>query len=718
MDAKRNNIEKVPVIMQMENLECGAACLAMILAYYGKWKPLEEVRVDCGVSRDGSNAKNIILAARSYGMEAKGFRYSVERLMEVKPFPCIVFWNQEHFVVLKGFRRNKAMVNDPASGLREIPLDEFRESYSGVTLFAEPGEGFEKGGRKKSVWKFARKRLSGTLTAIFFVIITGLLTTLAGVVYPVFGRVFLDRLLPGVNPDWMLPFIALMSGVALFQFVIAVINAVYLLKIRGKFAIEANTSYVWHVLCLPMTFFSQRNVGDVSARQEMNETIAETLVHSLAPQVLNVVMLVFYLTVMLKYSVVLTLIGISSAALNMIFANIISRRRVNMTRVTVRDTANLASATISGIGMIETIKAGGGESGFFKRWSGLQAELNASQISLTKKNQYLSAIPTLLNGIASISILVVGAFLIMQGDFTVGMLLAFQSFLSAFLSPVNGLLGAGQTIVEMRSSMERIEDVMEYPEDILCRNTELPQECKPLTGKLDLSHVSFGYSRLDVPCIDDVSVHLEPGKSIAFVGASGCGKSTISKLICGLYQPWMGEILFDGKKIEEIPREIMTSSLAIVNQEIVLFEDTIENNIKMWDSSISNKDMIQAAIDANIHADILQRPGGYQHKVLEGGRNFSGGQRQRFEIARALAQNPTILIMDEATSALDAETEDQVIEAVRRRGITCIMIAHRLSTIRKCDAIIVLENGRIVGCGTHEELYAKKGYYNQLITME
>lgn len=711
---------KVPVVMQLEALECGAASLAMVLAYYGKWIPLEQVRADCGVSRDGSNARNILKAARNYGLTAKGYRYEPQTLREKGTFPCIIHWEFNHFVVLNGFKGNKAVLNDPARGTYTVSMEIFDEAFTGICLFFEPGEGFEPSGKPKSVVSFAKKRLVGTGFAVAFVVLTTIISSITEMINPVFSRIFLDRLLTGQNPDWFMPFMAALIGFSLLQIVIAWVNAVYTLRINGKMAIVGSTSYMWKVLRMPMEFFSQRMAGDIQSRMSDNESVAESLVDTFAPLVLDTVMMFFYLVVMMRYSVPLTIVGIASIAINIVLSNFISKKRINITRIQQRDSGKLAGTTVAGIEMIETIKSSGAENGFFEKWAGYQASVNTQNIRSTDLDQNLGSIPSLVSAIADIAVLMLGVWLTMQGEFTVGMIMAFQGFLTSFSEPATTLISAGQTLQEMRTQMERIEDVMEYPTDVNFSEHELDENMTygKLTGNVEIKHLTFGYSRLADPLIKDFNLTLKPGSRVAIVGASGCGKSTIAKLLSGLYKPWDGEILFDGKPISEIDRSVFTGSLAVVDQEITLFEDTIANNIKMWDHSIEDFEMIMAARDASLHEDIMQRDGGYNYKLIEGGKDFSGGQRQRIEIARVLAQDPTIIILDEATSALDAKTEYEVVKSIKDRGITCVVVAHRLSTIRDCDEIIVMDQGDVVERGTHTELYEKGGLYRQLVSNE
>ncbi len=710
---------KVPIIMQLEALECGAASLAMVMAYYDKWVPLEQVRSDCGVSRDGSNAKNICKAAKSYGFKVQAFSRTPKSIKEKGKFPCIIHWNFNHFVVLNGFKGKYACINDPARGAIKVGPEEFDRAFTGITLNITPDEGFEPGGKRQSTLSFAKKRLIGAGAAVLLVMLTTVISSMFGIINPIMSKIFMDRLLTKTNSSWLMPFIALMTVLAAVQIIVGLAQTIYSLKINGKMSVIGSTSYMWKVLHMPMEFFSQRMAGDIQSRQVTNASIASTLVDTFAPLILNTIMMIIYLCLMLRQNVWLTLIGISTLLINIFMSRIISEKRVNITRVKQRDSAKLSATTVAGIEMIETIKASGAENGFFQKWSGYQASVNAQDVKSAKMNNHLGMIPTFLSTFANYAVMIMGIWFVMHGKFTLGSLQMFQGFLGSFMSPATMLISAGQTIQEMRTQMERVEDVMQYPDDPNAGDRIIEgDKLRKLGGKVELKNISFGYSKLSEPLISDFSMCMEPGSRVAFVGASGCGKSTLSKIISGLYQPWSGEVLFDGKPRDQHSRAVMTGSIAVVDQDITLFEGTIADNIKMWDESIKDFEMILAARDAQLHEDIMAREGGYQCRLVSGGRDLSGGQRQRMEIARVLAQDPSIIILDEATSALDAKTEYEVVKSIKERGITCIVIAHRLSTIRDCDEIIVLDKGKVVERGTHDELMKLGGTYTDLVTNE
>ena len=711
-------VANTPIIMQLEALECGAASLAMVMAYYGKWVALEQLRVDCGVSRNGSNAMNILKAAQKYGFQTRGYAYNIQKIKEKGKFPAIIHWGGGHFVVLNGFRGNKAIINDPAKGLIKVDLKTFDSIFTGIFLEILPGEDFVPGGKKKSILAFARKRLKGAVALIAFFAITTIIFYLFSIITPITNQVFVDYLLGGKNPDWLLPFVYIVAGVGLLQVVVTAVQTLYSYKIRGKLDLVGSTTYMWKILRLPIEFFSQRMVGDLQERQSENASIAETLVNVFAPLLFNAIMIVVYLVIMLGKSWILTLIGVSTIVLNAFLSKYISKVRVNISRVQSRDRSRLSSMTSKGIEMVETIKSNGAEQAYFDSWSEVHENVVAGKIKMAKTNQFIGFLPGFISLIANYSVLILGVYYTIVGEFTIGSILGFQGLLGAFMSPAMTMINSGQSLLEMRTQMERVDDVLEYRlDENVTREIEMDKVSK-IKGNLVLKNLVFGYSRLDKPVLDNFSLEIKQGQKVAIVGTTGSGKSTLSKLISGLYSPWSGEIIFDGKKIEEIDHEIFTSSIAVVDQDITLFEDTIMNNIKMWDESIEDYEVIMACNDAQIHEQIMSRDGGYNAPVLEGGRNFSGGEKQRLEIARSLALDPSIIILDEATSALDAKTEFDVVKAIKARGITTIVIAHRLSTIRDADLIVVLKKGVIAEQGTHDELMKLKGSYYELVSNE
>lgn len=707
--------KKVPVIMQMEAVECGAASLSMVLAYHGRWLPLEKLRSDCGVSRDGSNALNLLKAARLHGMKAKGYRYEPEELRDM-PKPAILHWDFNHFVVLSSFKKNKVIINDPARGVIKIGVEELDKSFTGVALGFEKGENFVKGGRPSSIISFIKNRLKNAKEALFFTLFSGLLAAIVSVALPVFSQVFSDNIITGRNSEWFTGFIWLFGGLVLFQFIIQCIQGIYDQRLRGRLAIEANSNFFWHVLRLPVHFFSQRYVGDLVSRQMSNEEIPDTLVKQLAPVLVNMLLLLLYLFFMIRYSIPLALIAIFSTIINLYVIQAISEKQINLSRVVERNLGKLMGVTMSSLQSIETIKAAGAEDGFFQRWAGHFATSSNSQIKSNKTNTYLGVIPQLLVSVSNNVVLMLGAYLILKGELTIGMLMAFQGFMGAFMFPMGNLMQTYQGLLTMRTQMERVDDVYRTKCDVASELEDTNDSgAGKLGGLVELKNVTFGYNILSAPLLKDFSLKLEPGKSVAFVGSSGCGKSTIAKLVSGLYAPWSGEILFDGKSQSEINHSVFVNSVSVVDQDIVLFDGTVTDNIKMWDQSIEDFAMIMASNNAQIHEEIASRPHAYDSHIENGGKNFSGGQKQRLEIAAAMAKDPVILILDEATSALDAATEEKVMNAIKLAGVSLIIIAHRLSTIRDCDEIIVMDKGSVLERGTHEQLLENKGFYSRLM---
>ncbi len=710
--------KKVPSILQMEAVECGAASLAMIFAHYRLYLPLEILRADCGVTRDGVKASNILKAARRYGFNARGFRKEPEDLKNM-PMPVIIHWNFNHFVVLEGFVKDKVYINDPGSGPKVISGEEFDLAFTGVVLTFEPGPEFKPAGKKSSLVSSLQNWLSGSNAAITYLILIGLLMVIPGLIVPAFSKIFIDDILLGGKGDWLKPLLWAMGAVLLLQATLTWLQQHYLLKMETKIALSNAGKFFWHIFRLPVLFFQQRSTGDISNRMQSNDKVAAFLSRELAETAIGLLTIGFYFMVMLQYSVYLALVTLLVALLSIAYLIYSSNKIETLNKKLLQDKGKVMGFSVSGLHIIETLKASGSETDFFSKWSGYHAkEINAQQ-RLGKTTSVLLQLPEFLSEFANVIVLFVGGLIIINGNLTIGSLIAFQGLLGSFMTPVSGLTQMGMKLKQVQGDINRLEDVFKYSiDENISREVELENEedaYKKLEGYIEIKDLSFGYNPWDPPLIEGFNLSLKPGSRIALIGGSGSGKSTVARLITGIFQPWLGEILFDGVSREKLPRSVIINSMSVVDQDISLFDGTIKDNLTMWDDTISEFNIIRAAKDACIHDDIALRDKGYDHKVSEDGANFSGGQRQRLEIARALTGNPSILILDEATSALDVHTEKLVDENIRRRGCTCVIVAHRLSTIRDCDEIIVMDRGKIVQRGIHDELKNVEGLYAQLV---
>ncbi|OKH53353.1 NHLP family bacteriocin export ABC transporter peptidase/permease/ATPase subunit [Calothrix sp. HK-06] len=722
---------RTPTLLQIEATECGAAALGIILGYYERIVPLAELRRECGVSRDGSNAFNIIKAARNYGLNAKGLKKSLESLNTLPP-PYIVFWNFNHYLVVEGFSKNQVYLNDPATGRRTVSLEEFSRAYTGVVLMMQPGPEFETGGQKINIITALASRLQHSQSTILFCFIAGLLLTIPRLAVPGFTQVFVDEILITQRQDWIRPLIIGMVIAAVLRILLARLRLTYLRSLMLKLSVTLSGQYMWHILRLPVGFYAQRFAGEISSRVLLNDKVADVLSGRLATTVIDAVMMVFYFLIMLQYDFVLTSIATGFAAINFFALQFLSQTRVDANMKLAAEYGKVNGVAIAGIQTIETIKASGLESDSFTKFAGYYAKALNAQQELALQTQILTILPTLLTALTTTSILIVGGFRVMNGSLSIGMLVAYQSLTTSFLEPINSLVNFGSTLQDLEADLNRLDDVLQNTVDAEALRRVGEVEELPITnpqsqiqmlsfqlqGYVELRNITFGYSRVDNPLIENFNLFLYPGQRVAIVGGSGSGKSTITKLVCGLYEPWSGEIYFDGVPRTKIPRSVLANSLAMVEQDIFLFAGTIRENLTLWDSTAPQADLIQACSDATIHDLILSMPGGYDALLIEGGMNMSGGQRQRLEIARAIVRNPAVLVMDEATSALDAQTELIIDRNLRRRGCSCIVVAHRLSTIRDCDEIIVLEQGKVVQRGTHEELWHSGGKYATLLRSE
>lgn len=725
---------RTPTLLQMEAVECGAAALGIILGYYGRWVPLAELRQVCGVSRDGITALNLLNAARCYGLEAEGFKQELEELQAL-PGPYIVFWNFNHFLVVEGFRGDRVYLNDPATGPRTVTLSEFDAAYTGVVLILCPSPNFQSGGRQSRPIVGLVHRLKGSWLGLSYCIVAGFLLVIPGLAISTCSQIFVDQILVQRLQEWFRPLLLGMLVTAILRGILLELRLFHLRRLKIKLATSFSSQFLWHILHLPVSFYGQRYAGEVAGRVSINDRVADLLSGQLATTVIDTAMVCFYALIMAWYDAGLTAIGIGFALANVGVLQWVARQRRDAHTQLTQELGKLSGWAISGLQTMEMIKASGAESDFFARWAGYQAKAANAQQSLGLQNQVLRVLPTLSSSLMTTVLLIIGGLRVMEGHLSIGMLVAFQSLMASFLAPINTLVNLGSTLQELDADLNRLDDVLQNPVDAQVeleqrRNSRMARDiretnlaasfltCRRLQGAVVVRDITFGYSSALPPIIQGFSLSIQPGQTVALVGGSGSGKSTLARLICGLYEPWEGEIQFDGQPRSHYSRQALSQSIALVDQDICLFAGSLRDNLTLWDDTVSDRDLIRACADAVIHDAILSKPGGYHRELLEGGSDWSGGQRQRLEIARALVNNPSILVLDEATSALDTETERLVMRQLRERGCTCIMVAHRLSTIRDCDEIIVLDRGRVVQRGTHTSLRSQPGVYAQLLAEE
>ncbi len=662
---------KTPTIIQMERLECGAAALAIVLAYHGCHVPLDELRIACGISRDGSKASNILKAAREYGFDANGFTKEPEDLKKIN-FPFIVFWEFNHFVVVEGFKKDKVFINDPASGPRTISSKEFDQSFTGVVLTFKKSLDFEPKKKASNIFFAIKKRLSSSFFAIIFILIIGLYLIIPGIAVPAFLRIFIDNILIEKMNHWLLPLLGAMAFAIVIQGALVWIRQKYLLLLETKLALNFSSKFFQHILSLPITFFSNRYAGEIASRLPLNDDIAKLFSGQFSLAILNCFTVLFFLIVMFQYDVLLTSVVIILAILNIIFLFYTSRKRQDQNQRLLVDTGKLINSSVSGLKIIETLKSSGREQDFFSKWTSYNAKVFNTEQELGLSTRILSAVPVLFTSLSSILILGIGGFRVIKGDLTIGMLIAFWSLMSNFILPINNLVNMITSFEEFQGKITKVDEVFQYQEDVKTKNIlEKP-------GPLEIKNISFGYSKLDEPFIKDFSLTLEQGKCIAIVGPSASGKTTLARLISGLYKPWSGDILLNG------------NSVSMVDEDFALFEDSVINNITLWDKTISQDHVLLSAKRACIHDVISARAGGYEYIIKEGGKNFSGGECQRIEITRALAGNPSVIILDEATNSLDEDLEKHVIDNIISAGHSCLIFTHRQSAIKMCDKVVYL----------------------------
>ncbi len=713
---------RTPTVLQMEATECGAASLAIMFAYHDLWVPFEVLRSACGVSRDGSRASSMLAAAREYGMIAKGWRKTVDDLAAMSP-PYIVFWQSHHFLVVEGLnvRQGRAWLNDPASGRRSISLHEFRAAYSGVCLTLEPGPEFRKAGRPPSLIRSVLPRIRGSKTTLVYISLASILLVVPGIAIPAFAKAFVDRVLITGTQSWLIPLVIGLAITAVLRGVLAWLQQIQLARLESKLALTQMTRFFWHVLRLDMAFYSQRHPGDISYRVMANDRLAALLSGEFAVHAAGLLRIAFFAVVMFAYDAGLAAIAIALSLLNLVALVFVARQNEDMSHGLARERSLLQGTAVGGIALIETLKASGTEPDYFRRFTGQLAGYINMQQGIAVKSSLLQLLPSALNGITKAAILGMGGLRVMHGGMTVGDVVAFQSLMTTFSEPVNGLVRFANQLQTAKGDIARLDDVAFYPPAPgLTGSPVLSGETKQgrLAGAIEMRGVSFGYDRLGPALIHDLYLAIRPGQMVAIVGASGSGKSTAAKLLTGLYQPWTGEVRYDDIPLANIAHQRFAASVGVVDQEIVLFGGTVRDNLTLWDAAIADVDIADALRDTGMLDVVSRRPGGIDGKVLEAGKNYSGGQRQRLEIARALTARPAVLILDEATSALDTISEAYILERIRLRRVTCVLIAHRLSTVRTCDQVIVVEQGRIVQQGTHDALIQTDGPYRRLVNVE
>ena len=710
---------RTPTVIQMESVECGAAALAMVLGYYGRFVPLEELRAVCGVSRDGAKASSVVAAARRYGLTARGFQTEARALREV-PLPAIIFWAFQHFLVVETIRRRwgktRIRINDPASGPRWMDWNEFDSGFTGIVLTFEPGPEFRRGGRPSRLADSLLRRRTRTGRALALVLLASVLLVIPGLIAPAFNGFFIDRVLSGASPGYVIPLVGAMLLTAVATFVLTTVQRHYLLRIELRTSMISSARFFRHLLRLPIDFFLQRQPAEVAKRVSANDMVAEILSRDLATTVVNLILVVFYAGLMVRYDTMLGLIGLGMAALNIAVLRQVARVRTDSVAALRADRGKLTAATFNTLHLIETVKATGAEPDAFGRWAGFLAKVVTGKQQLGMPTALLTVVPPLLAAANSGLVLLIGGLRAVEGSISVGMLVAFQTLLSGLSRPVTQLTNLGERLQDITADLSRLSDVERYPvAECFARDAAPALGASRLDGRLEFDQVTFGYTPLGPPIISELSLTVVPGSRIAVVGGSGSGKSTVGRLAVGLFEPWSGRVLLDGKPRAELPRAVVAASVAYVDQDPCLFEGTVRDNLTLWDDAVADDAVVAAMRDAAIFDVITARPGGVNSRVREGGRNFSGGQRQRLELARALVGNPTLLVLDEATSALDPETERAITDNLRRRGCACLIVAHRLSTIRGADEILVLEQGRIAERGRHHDLLALDGHYAALI---
>jgi NHLM bacteriocin system ABC transporter peptidase/ATP-binding protein len=709
---------KTPTVLQMQVTECGAASLGMVLAHYGRWVPLDELRERCGASRDGTTASDLVKAGEQYGLTAKGY-YRRRGLLPELGYPLVLLWKGAHFLVLEGLDDKFAWLNDPASGPRRITVDEFDRDYSKICLAFRPTSAFREGGQPPSRLRPLVRRGKSLTAELLAVVALGLLAAIPGVAAAAVAKIFVDDVLGRGLTGRAWPLVGVLVLLVLLQLGIQLFQQHVLIQLGSRLTVAESARFVHRALRLPERYFLARSVPDLSLRVQDNRQVVAILTGKLASVGVGLVVMIVYGVAMIVVDPVLAAIAIGLTLVNLAFFRLSIVRQEQLSRLLVGEQAALNATTAYGAITMETIKAGGLEADYYARWEGTAVRVGEVHQRIAVSSQLYNSLPAVLRSLVYALVLCVGGLRVIDGTLTIGSLVAFQTLLSFFSAPVAEIVSFASLLQHAQNLVRRLDDVLEEPIDPTCdprfQNSVYTDGPARLDGSLAIENVSFGFKPTVPPLIEHFDLSLTPGARVAIVGASGSGKSTLVRLVAGLYEPWTGTVLLDGLRRHEIPRQVLNNSVAMVEQRIALFAGTVRDNLTLWDDTITDDDVTRAAIDAQIHDDIVARAGGYSSRMDDGGTNWSGGQRQRFEIARALVRDPSLLLFDEATSALDAETEAAVEAAVRRRGCTLLIVAHRLSTVRDADLILVMDKGCVVEHGRHDDLMAMDGHYALLV---